>query len=118
MNSPNDYRGLRFLETAPDNYVHFDQRQRQWTFSYHHPIVWRAYTWLARLRCALVGHEWSPLWEHEKFDLANLGRPTTHCVFCGKSRGGDINTAKNTRALVEQIEVIALRALAKAGGGQ
>jgi hypothetical protein len=79
------YRHLRLLETAPDNYVTFDQRQRQWSFSYRHPWLWAAYRALAKLRCLLVSHEWSPCWEHEKFDLANLGQSTTHCVFCGAS---------------------------------
>ena len=79
------YRTLRWLETAPDNYVEFTQRQRQWSFSYRHPWLWAAYRALAKARCALFGHERSPCIEHEKFDLANLGRASTHCNFCGKS---------------------------------
>lgn len=78
------YRDLRWFETAPDNYVAFGQAQRQWSFSYRRPWLWRAYCMAARLRCALVGHEWSPCWEEEKFDLHKLGRMSTHCVFCGK----------------------------------
>lgn len=79
-----DYRNLRWLETAPDNYVQFNTRQRQWAFSYRHPWLWAVYRRLARVRCALLGHEWSPCIEHEKFDLSRLGRSSTHCVFCGR----------------------------------
>jgi hypothetical protein len=74
------------FETAPDNYVHFHQSQQQWSFSYHHPLLWRAYRLAARVRCTLLGHEWSPCWDEEKFDLSNLGRMTTHCVFCAAEK--------------------------------
>lgn len=80
------YRNLRWLETAPDAYVHFDQRQRQWAFFLTRPYLKMAYRALAKLRCLLVGHEWSPCWEEEKFDLTKLGHTSTHCVFCGKSK--------------------------------
>ena len=79
-----NYRPLRFLETAPDSYVPFHQRQRQWAFSCHHPRLWAAYRFAARVRCALVGHEAPPCLEEEKFDLRKLGRMTTHCNFCGE----------------------------------
>jgi hypothetical protein len=81
-----DYRPLRILETAPDNYVRFEQRQRQWSFSYRHPWLWAIYRAAARLRCALLSHEWSPCIEHEKFYLPELGRSSTHCNFCGASQ--------------------------------
>ena len=77
------YRNLRWLETAPDNYVEFTQRQRQWVFSVTHPALWAIYRALAKLRCRLIGHEWSPCWEEEKFNLHELGKMTTHCNFCG-----------------------------------
>lgn len=41
------YRDLRVLETAPDAYVRFEQRQRQWSFSYRHPLLWNASVVLA-----------------------------------------------------------------------
>jgi hypothetical protein len=78
-------RDLRFLETAPDNYVDWHQRQRQWSFFSRHPLLWRAYRLAARIRCAVVGHEWSPCFEEEKFNLHKLGKMTTHCLFCGAS---------------------------------
>jgi hypothetical protein len=82
------YRSLRWLETAPDAYVEFSQRQRQWAFSHRHPLLWAAYRAAAKSRCALLGHEWSPCIEHEKFDLANLGSASTHCLFCGENLEG------------------------------
>lgn len=78
------YRPLRFLETAPDAYVEFTQRQRQWAFSYRHPWLWAIYRLVAKTRCALFGHEPSPCREEEKFDLRKLGQTSTHCNFCGK----------------------------------
>jgi hypothetical protein len=80
------YRDLRLFETTPDNYVEFTQRQRQWAFSVNHPLLWRAYRALARLRCFITGHDWSPCIEHEKFCLPELGRSSTHCNFCGAGR--------------------------------
>ncbi len=79
-----EFRNIRRFETAPDAYVWFTQRQRQWVFSITHPILWRAYRAAAKVRCAALGHEWSPCWEEEKFNLNELGRMSTHCVFCGK----------------------------------
>jgi hypothetical protein len=78
------YRPLRVFETAPDAFVEFRSAQRQWAFSYKYPAWWRLYRFAARIRCLVVGHEWSPCWEEEKFDLSRLGRTETHCVFCGK----------------------------------
>jgi hypothetical protein len=82
----NDYRNLRWLETAPDAYVRFDQSQRQWAFSYRHPWLWAIYRGLAKLRCLALGHEMSPCFDEEKFDLRHLGRMSTNCVFCGRSQ--------------------------------
>jgi len=86
MSAGSNYRALRWLETAPDAYVEFAQSQRQWSFSYRHPLLWRVYRALARARCVVAGHEWSPCWEEEKFYLPELGKMSTHCVFCGKGR--------------------------------
>jgi hypothetical protein len=55
-----EYRPLRWLETAPDNYVEFHARQRQWSFSYRHPWLWAVYRAASKARCVLLGHEWSP----------------------------------------------------------
>jgi hypothetical protein len=79
-----EYRPLRWLETAPDNYVEFHARQRQWSFSYRHPWLWAVYRAASKARCVLLGHEWSPCIEHEKFDLERLGQSSTHCNFCGR----------------------------------
>lgn len=79
---PRSYRRLRFFETRPDRYVEFSQSQRQWAFSYNHPLLWAAYQVLARLRCRLRGHEFSTLWEADKFVPDPETR--THCLFCGE----------------------------------
>jgi len=63
----------------------FDQRQRQWAYFLTRPLQRLAYRALAKARCLLMGHEWSPCWEEEKFDLTRLGHTSTHCVFCGAS---------------------------------
>ncbi len=81
-----EFRKLRAFETAPDAYVEFSERQRQWSRSISYPLAWRVYQATARLRCIILGHEWSPCWEEEKFDLSRLGHTSTHCVFCAKAK--------------------------------
>lgn len=82
-----EYRDLRWFETTPDAYTDFGQRQRQWSFSYRHPRLWCVYRLAARTRCALLGHDYSTIIEHEKFDLSRLGHAhPTHCLFCGRDK--------------------------------
>jgi hypothetical protein len=76
-----DYRPLRWLETCPDNYVAFAPKQKQFAFSYRHPVLWKGYVALAKARCALLGHEFSTLWEADKFVPDPKTR--TNCLFCG-----------------------------------